>query len=174
MMMKKNLSQRKGVSLMVGYVLLIALAIGLSVGVFFYLKLYLPPEDPKCPENVDISIDDVVCSISGSGGANVNIKLTNRGLFTIDSAYIKIGDADRIYKVQLNDVNLRLVSSGTICGNSEIGLEPGEKYCETHVYLTQSPLNSVLQEISVEPLIFVENTPVICSNDVVKRNVVCT
>jgi hypothetical protein len=173
-MKKRNLFQlnklnKKAVSLMVGYVLLIALAIGLSIGVFFYLKLYLPSEKPKCPENVAISIDEVTCVISGSS-STVTIDLTNRGFFKIDSAFIKIGDVDRVFKTTLNkdDVDNRLLSS---CGDGEIGLKPNEKFCDNFVY-SESPI--IEQEVTVEPLLYIDDEPVLCSEKIAKKRITCT
>lgn len=162
-MMKKNLfqlKQKKGVSIMVSYVLLIALAISLSIGVFFYLKLYLPSESPNCPDDISITIDEIKCSRNTLTSYVVDITLTNRGLFTIDSAYIKMGDADRIFKKSIYDPDGRLSSS---C-NSGLGLKPGESYCE--ILSVTGPIPSASQEISVEPLIYIDNEPVLCPKSI--------
>lgn len=154
---------------MVGYVLLIALAVGLSVGVFFYLKLYLPSEKPKCPDDIAITIDDVGCKNTGSF-AYVDMNLTNRGLFTIDTAFIKIGDEERVFRTTINDVNDRLASD---CNHQNIGLKPEDKYCKRLNYNYNAPLISV-QEINVEPLIYIDNLPVLCTNAAAKKKVICT
>ena len=56
-----NLSHldRKGVSIMIGYVLLISIAVALSTAVFFYLKLYLPDEKPDCYQDINLVIEGV-------------------------------------------------------------------------------------------------------------------
>ena len=81
---------KRGVSLMIGYVLLVVIAIGLSVAVFAYLKLYLPKDEPKCYDDVILSIDDLIC-VGGEGG-NISVTLTNRGLFNINGAFIRVGE----------------------------------------------------------------------------------
>ena len=170
--MKKNLFRlrlnKKGVSLMVGYVLLIALAVSLSLGVFFYLKLYLPSEKPDCPENVAITIDDAGCDDQGTV-AYVDINLTNRGFFTVDTAFIKIGEEDRVFRTTINNIDERLAS---VCNQQNIGLKPDERYCKRLIYTHNTVLPSV-QEVSVEPLIYIDNLPVLCSGAVVKKKVIC-
>src|SRR3989338_1085874 len=96
---------KRGVSLMIGYVILIAVAIGLSTAVFFYLKLYLPPDKPKCYENIDLVVEDVSCAPlgCGQGGAQIFVNFTNRGLFNLNAAYIKFGESGRTFKTILND-----------------------------------------------------------------------
>lgn len=153
---------------MIGYVLLIALAIGLSVGVFYYLKLYLPSENPKCSQEITLSIDKLNCTISGSS-YDVYVELTNRGLFTVDSAYIKIGDEDRIVKDLLNNPEERLTSS---CNSFEIGLKPGDSFCENYVYNPTEVTST--KEVSIEPLVYIDNTAVLCPEGITTKKVKCT
>ena len=48
---------------MVGYVLLISIAVALSTAVFFYLKLYLPSDKQDCYQDINLVIDSVGCNI---------------------------------------------------------------------------------------------------------------
>ena len=43
---------KRGVSIMIGYVLLVVIAIGLSIAVYAYLKNYLPREKAECPQDI--------------------------------------------------------------------------------------------------------------------------
>ncbi len=153
-----------GVSIMVGYVVLIALTIGLSIGVFVYLKLYLPSEEPRCPDDVSISVDEVTCTVT-----EIDINISNRGLFNIDSVFIKVGDVDRVFKDQINSVDNRWNLGSTKC---DIGnyLKPGQKFCGH--YTLDNDLTG-LKEISIEPLIYVGDKPVICTDAVIKKSVNC-
>ena len=169
--MRRNLSQlnRKAVSLMVGYVLLIAIAVALSTAVFFYLKLYLPDERPECDTDIKLTIDYASCVIdvaNASTSSIVNINVTNRGLFKVEGAYIKIGDVGREFKEDLNPT-LSLTSN---CNNLESVLNPGKIFCGTYSY---NAIPTVPQEISVQPVIWVNNEPVLCSEAVATRRVVC-
>ena len=55
MISKKN---RKGISVMIGYILLIAIAIVISVVVYQWLKTYIPTEPLKCSDGVSVFVED--------------------------------------------------------------------------------------------------------------------
>src|SRR3989344_3866131 len=121
-----NLSQlnKRGVSIMVGYVLLISIAVALSTAVFFYLKLYLPSDKQECYQDIKLIIDSVSCKVNvvgSSGSSTVNINFTNKGLFNIPGVYIKIGEPDRIFKEPLNKPEDPL--SSTCNGINEVALK---------------------------------------------------
>lgn len=164
---------------MIGYVLLVAMAIALSAGVYIYLKNYLPSNTPTCPEDAKLSIDEVVCvqtsaSTSTNPQYDVYVNITNRGLFTVDSAYIKIGDQNRVFKKLLEpDVNSRWnngLSSSTCTIGAE--LKPSEKFCGLYQPSTTIAVGAT-QEVSVEPLIWIDNKPVVCQGAVAIKTVVC-
>lgn len=169
--MEKNLLRlnRSAESVMLGYVILIAIAVALATGVFFYLKLYLPSEKPECYQDIDLVIDEVACNIVSPGLSNVEINFTNKGLFNVDAAYIKIGDVNRVFRTTLNDPDAdRLISP---CNNFEISLKPGAKFCSERYTYTAGPTE--VQEISVEPLIWIDNAPVLCPQSIVKKRINC-
>ena len=47
---------KKGVSIIIGYVILIAVAITMSFLVYAWMKSYVPKEELKCPDDVFIRI----------------------------------------------------------------------------------------------------------------------
>ena len=163
---------------MIGYVILIAIAIALSTAVFFYLKLYLPSEKPKCYENIDLVIDDVFCDLGpvppGGGnpaGATVYVNFSNRGLFSLDAAYIKFGEVDRTFRTILNDPPDRDLLKSE-CNSQDPELKPGAQFCKDFPYSTTvSP--TTVYEVSVEPLIWIENKPVLCPDSIVRKRVGC-
>lgn len=156
---------------MIGYVILIVITISLSTGVFIYLKLYLPDDKPECSQDIDLSVDDLTCSRSGIGtNYIVGVNFTNRGLFSVDSVFIKIGDADRILKTTLNKVDEDRMKS--ICNNNnlELSLKPGAEFCKTYTY-SANPVT--LQELTIEPLVWIENQPILCPESIVTKLISC-
>jgi len=82
---------KKGISGMVAYALLIAIAITLSILVYNWLRFYASGSDiPECPTSVNIVIDEYTCMKDPNGF--LNITLANRGLFTIDGYTLRIHD----------------------------------------------------------------------------------
>jgi hypothetical protein len=169
--MERSLLQKdkKGVSLMVSYVLLVIIAIGLSVAVFAYLQLYLPREEAKCLEDISLSIDEASCEFSHGENYNISIKLTNRGLFNVNGAFIRIGEQGRVFKVALNqEDNFLFLEAGldNVLNPSE-SWEPDSPY----TYVPDNP--STPQELEVEPFLYEENKPVLCEKSVVSKTIFC-
>ena len=174
--MKKgsNLSQlnKKAESTMVGYVLLIAIAVALATAVFFYLKLYLPDERAECSLDINLVIDSVRCvynPVSGSPtSSTVYVNITNKGFFSVDGAYIKIGDEDRILRESLNSPEEGFNST---CNNYSSILLPDASFCGSYSY---GDAPNKVQEFSIEPLIWIDNKPVICPESIVRKKIPCT
>jgi len=161
--MRGLLREDKGVSEMVGYVLLVVIAVSLGGLVFTFLKIYVPSSNPVCPDDVALSIEELSCE-----GGVVQVKLKNRGLFNLDGAYIRIGDKDRIYKDLLNGDNTRFSDY-----YDEKGLPPGSLWPKNGnaVY---SYVKSGLKALEIEPVMFVDNEIVLCDNAIIEQFVYCT
>jgi len=166
--MVKNLlrKDKKGVSLMIGYVLLIIIAIGLSIAVYAFLVLYLPSEEPVCPEDIKMIVDEISCTSVGTQW-NVDITVTNKGLFGIDGIFIRAGEKDRIYKEVINE--------GEEWFDIGSDLAPGEKRTLGSFTLTtyESGKN---YEIEIEPFIFEpekSEKPQLCAHNLVSKNLIC-
>ncbi|MDA3836543.1 MAG: hypothetical protein PF542_02885 [Nanoarchaeota archaeon] len=69
---------KKAVSAIVGYVLLITFGIVLSVIVYNYLKSYVPKDLIDCPEGVSIFVKDYNCA-----NGQLNVTLKNNGRFDL-------------------------------------------------------------------------------------------
>ena len=163
--MKKVLLQhnrsKKGVSLMIGYVLLIVIVIGLSVAVFTYLKLYLPSEKPKCPEDISLLIDPE-CKVG-----EIIIKYTNKGLFSVDGTLVRVGNVSRLAKDLLNQNNFAFYND-----SGPVPLKPGDTWFQSYDYLYTSD-GEVIKELEIEPVLFIDGEAVLCDGAIVKRLIAC-
>ena len=156
----RNLFQKdkRGISLMIGYVLLIVIGVSLSIGVFVYLKLYLPKDQPACHEDVSLIINEVTCA-----SGQINITVSNRGLFNVGGIQIRIGDSKRLFRQLINE------DEGFIFkGDSDGTLSPGESWKNNYTY---SELG--LKDIEIEPLQYIDNFPVLCEKSIAKQTVSC-
>ncbi len=127
-MKKMFWNNRKGMSETIGYVLLIIIGIGLSVGVYSYLKLQVYKDQPQCQQNTAIYIENPVCILSGSN-QQVTLTLYNSGLHKIDAAYIRLGAVGKKARSWINDPTK--VSEGnfylTNPNTNKKSLQPGER-----------------------------------------------
>src|SRR3989344_3167864 len=91
-------TNRKGVSEMISYVLLISIAIGMSLLVFGFLKLYVPKDKIECPEGTSLAIEEVSCL-----GNQTVLSISNRGKFSIDAFYLRLGSPETTVKTWINN-----------------------------------------------------------------------
>jgi hypothetical protein len=159
-------SNKKGVSVMIGYVLLIVIAIGLSIAVFAYLKLYLPKDKPKCFEDVVLTVDELDCADGW-----VNITLTNRGFFSAQGVFLRIGQGGRVFKEVLNKEDNYI-----FFGDTSGQLEPGESWSRNYECGPEPEgvgCNDGAFEFEIEPFIYIENEPAVCEEAVINRLIQC-
>ncbi|MFH1325153.1 MAG: hypothetical protein ABIH49_00085 [archaeon] len=88
-MTEKNMSRqtarkdKRGISIMIGYVLLISISIVLSIIVYQWIKTYVPTEPVKCADGVSISVSDISCV-----GNELSITIKNNGRFGVAGYFI--------------------------------------------------------------------------------------
>ena len=91
---------KRGISIVMGYVLLIVIAIALSGFVYTWLRFWVPSDDNAvCPDSVVIVVKNLNCE-----GNNLNVTLENKGLFTIDGFIMRVNNRSEsqigIYKIE--------------------------------------------------------------------------
>lgn len=155
---------KRGLSEVLGYVFLIIIAVSVSVFAYTYLTNLVPKDRPECPEDIAISIEQASCKIE-NGKAGISVTIKNQGLFTIDAAYLRIGNSGRKIKQLVNEENIYIATSGNT------GLQPGEKYTIEEASYTLADRSNP-KEIEVEPAIR-EETLVLCENAIVRQQITC-
>ena len=76
---------KKAINELVGYVLLVALAISLSIMVYYWLRTYVLPSQPRlCPDGVSLIVDAYSCQ-----AGSFNLSLRNKGLFNVDGFIVR-------------------------------------------------------------------------------------
>ena|SRR3989344_2555949 len=172
--MRRLLQQVRGDSVVIGYVLLIVLAVGMAAAVYSYLKFYVPKDQPQCPDGVSLIVKNASCS---SGEGKFDITLVNRGLFTVHGAYIKVGDKGKVYKTTINCPNSSNLGFGSCSlyfndGLNFDPLEPNEIWSKSFSH----NLSSGEKDIEIEPIVFVgnNNTRVLCEKAIITRSIECT
>ncbi len=87
---KNIIGTKKGVSVMIGYILLIALAVVMSVIVYQWLKTYVPKDVAKCPDGVAVFIQKAEYTCVGGLSSRLELTLKNNGKFNIAGYYIHV------------------------------------------------------------------------------------
>ena len=94
------LKNKKGVSLMIAYTLLIIIAIALSIVVSSYLTQFLPSQRAECPSDINLIIEKASCD---ERTQNLSLTLSNRGLFTVPAMFVRLSEEGREVRAQVNE-----------------------------------------------------------------------
>ncbi len=108
---------KRGISIIIGYLLLVSFAIILSSFIYIGLKTYIPTQELKCPEGVSLYLKEATCTGS-PGDYDLDITLKNNGRFDIAGYYIYVAnDLDQEIAVKSIGENLT-GTNGTKFGSS--------------------------------------------------------
>lgn len=179
--MLKKTGKKKGVSLMVSYVLLVSIAIILSIGVFAWLKIIAKDVQPKvdCKEGTSMRISNYKC-FSGDVDEEDGIKLTlrNNGRFNIDGFILSVsGEGNEVPTVRLVTQDLEGFKGNYYFSDSS-PLVPGEE--RTIKFSNKFDdgkglINIVnfeyINVVQIQPMILdEEKNKIVCQNSVIKQN----
>lgn len=98
---RKSLKDKRAVSELIGYILLITFAIVIAGVVFQWLKTYVPKEGIACPDEVSIYISDYTFD---KNSKELNLILKNNGQFSIGGIFIYYS-TDETQEIAVNDLS---------------------------------------------------------------------
>jgi len=171
---------RKGLSIIIGYVLLIAISVVMSVVVFVFLKTYVPKDTPQCSEGTSIFIKDLNYDCANN---RLEITLKNNGKFSIHGFYIRVSNkADE--ELATIDLSSAIIEGGETYGNSIVFMLIEENFLspsgENNAITTSFDTSAygALYKIEIIPtrLEEIENKKrlVSCSNAKVEQALACS
>src|SRR3989344_2794334 len=139
MSVKKRTLNRRGVSEMISYVLLVVIAIALSVMVYAYLAVQVPKDRAECPPDTKLVVEQWSCSVKIFPGANntilTDVILYNKGLRNVQAAYLRLGnDLTTKSRINLNTNDYFLATGSTLNAKTVQGLLPGRSYHRGYTY----------------------------------------
>lgn len=97
---------KRAISNMVSYVLLIVITLSTAAGVYAFLKFkaQVPTDDATCEVDVSMTIKNYECE---PGNSKIIIRLENSGFFNIDGFFIKgANDPDKVPIAQLRRTDI--------------------------------------------------------------------
>lgn len=168
---------KKAISPMIGYILLISAAILMSVIVYAWLKTYIPKAALECPEATSIFIKDYTCT-----GNQLNLTIRNNGNFNVAGYFIRIANVSgaELATVDLSQ-KLQIQFGGVTIGNSVFFDEsdPGNSFTPNEESI------SIFDITGTGTISFIELTPIrvekqdnrdrtaSCGNAKVKEEITC-
>lgn len=155
-------ANKRGVSEIIGYILLIAIVVVVSIFVFQWLKSYVPQGALNCPDGTAVSVPDYKYDCDAN---TFNFTLRNEGTFSIAGYFIHASNTSGTGIATL-DLTRYYISSG---GNQTSGiilglgntLDPGKvESASTNGFDLSRNLPAIaaatLQEIEIIPMRYVE------------------
>lgn len=135
--------KKKGVSVMIGYVLLIALGVVMGIIVYGWIKTYVPTEALECPDGVSILVKEYFYNCSEN---LLSIKLKNSGRFSLGGYFIHATNSSEqeLAAIDLSPYFLEKSNEQVVGGavmfieGEQNPKEPGEEWDESFD-LTKSP-----------------------------------
>ncbi|MBD3253097.1 hypothetical protein GF386_05160 [Candidatus Pacearchaeota archaeon] len=158
---------KKAVSLMISYVVLIAIAIALSIGIYSWLKIIASDVKPKvnCEEGTVLTLTDYKIIYR-----NLTIDVKNSGRFNIDGFIMTVSnDSDK--PPTMNLLGKEVYKGYYYFMNP---LKPGEKKSMNFSNQTTKGYQIELDEvkkIQIQPFIEYERSIILCEDSVIEQDV---
>jgi hypothetical protein len=106
---------KRGLSEVISYILLIAISIAMSVAVYSWLKTYVPTESVNCDDGTSIFIKNISYDCSGK---TLTLTVQNNGKFGIDGYFIHVSNNPSPDALATVDISGKITNGGIIFGNS--------------------------------------------------------
>lgn len=149
----RKITNKKAISPMIGYILLISAAVVMSVIVYAWLKTYIPRAALECPDTTSLFIKNYTCEQNNE----LNLTIRNNGHFNVAGYFIRIANVSG-QELATVDLSQKLKSEfgGITVGNSILvsESEPGNSLTPNE------EVTNVFDIFGVNDIYFVELTPI--------------
>lgn len=109
---------KRAISIMIGYILLITSAVVMSAIVFQWMKSYVPKDAIDCPEGVSLFITDSSCGINtATNDYQLRLSVKNNGRFDVAGYFIHATDRQDQTLATI-DLSNNSISGGTVYNNA--------------------------------------------------------
>jgi hypothetical protein len=162
-------SNKRAVSVMVSYVLLISIAIFLSIGVYNWLESSSNISAPiNCNEGTSVIIENYTCSLG-----MISISVRNNGRFSVGGIGVSVGDTTQNVPIT-NLLPFGSAQTG-IFGQFYFNdsLKPGAVSSASFVFTSnEGPLTyDEIRRVRIQPFIVSQNSKVVCQNSVISQTI---
>tara|TARA_Y100000310_G_C20289625_1_gene626584 strand:+ start:141 stop:653 length:513 start_codon:yes stop_codon:yes gene_type:complete len=167
--LRKN---KKGISVMIGYIFLITIAILISTVVYQQMKTYVPSEGIECSDGVSVFVKEIVYNCEDE---TLKLVLKNNGRFGIAGYFIKGTNSseDEIATIDLsNHTSLGLGGAVIINRIGKNTINPGSKIT-SFFELSESGINKIYF-LEISPMRYEEKRVVNCGSSKIKEALTCS
>ncbi len=168
--------KKRGVSPIIGYVLLVTFVIVLGVVVYNWMKTYVPSESLECPDGTSLFVKNYSCT-----GNSLNITLKNNGKFNVGGYFIYATTspeqelATRDISFYISENFSRLNPTGVKLLGEVNSLKPNQEEAEEFDF---SGANFTIYSIEIIPLRWQKesriNLMVSCKESKIRETISCS
>ncbi len=136
---------KRGISIVIGYILLVAITITMSLFVYQWLKTYVPKESIKCSEGTSVFIKSISYNCTSK---KLDMTLKNNGKFSVAGFFIyasNISDTDAVATIDLS----KNVTNGELYGNAVIYIQPIGDFENWNALTPNEPSNTKYSSFDV-------------------------
>lgn len=176
-MLMKN---KRGVSEIVGYILLIAIVVAISIFVYQWLKSYVPKDSLTCPDGTTLLITDYKYNCTAN---MLNFTLQNEGTFSIGGYFVHASNSTQeIATIDLTHYYTGTydLSSGAISFGFTNVLDPGKiipKVSNGFNLSIVPPITGTLNKLEITPMRYMvyqgKNRTATCGNARISIPITC-
>ena len=177
MVKKRPIKNRRGLSAIIGYVLLVTFGLIMAVIAYSYLKTYVPKDLAECPDGTSIFVKDYDCS-----DGVLTILLKNSGRFNYAGYYIHAANntSQKVATINLaegfinsSDPDARVIQKSYIL----FSLSDENKMVPKKEITHQFNLDNDIEILEITPVRFQEEGAtkrfVSCSSSKTREEIVC-
>lgn len=175
------IKSKKGISVIIGYVLLIAVVVAMSLIVYQWIKSYVPQDALTCPDGISVSIPSYIYNCTTN---TFNFTLGNDGTFSIAGYFIRATNSSTqtVATIDLSPYYTGVSNhfNGVLFSYYNV-FDPGKQQLESinGFNLSISPIfNGTINKIEVTPTRFVEykgkNRFASCGGAKISELITCT
>jgi hypothetical protein len=166
MLKKTSKNNKRAVSLMVSYVILIAIGVALAVGVYAWIRTYNPNPQKECEPDTSLILESYTCPDNRS----VILRLKNNGRFNVSGFVFKVGNYTERAPIHFFSPisGISSVQPGFYVFASPLG--PGES---AQVTFVRGPTTDFyfVRRIQLKPFILFKREPMLCEDAVITETV---
>ncbi len=156
---------KKGISELVGYVLLIVIALGLATGVYAWVKHYLPSQNEyNCPSDTALTIKKYSCD-----NKVITLEIQNSGFFNVNGFFLRVSNDST------KQPTIGLASNNTLSiqGQGSIpGIEGRYEFSATQEFIVGTsgefnfiyPAMNTIEKLQIQPYQIVNKKLYLCEN----------
>lgn len=124
---------KKALSPIIAYVILVTIVISTSLIVYPWLKTYVQPSSFSCPDGVSIYLNQIDCT-SVDGKYELNLSIKNNGFFSVAGYFINFRDEEGKF-IPWSEESIKFMESTTeVMGGSitQRNMKPGVNFIDAN------------------------------------------